>query len=183
MGVSLVENKKLWCISPMAFIAVISVIFLFQLAGGNALAADNNPAAGSGPRAIEAQPPLPDPKIDGEIETLRNGLKEKPSDSAFIRLGRLLLGKGALNDALQAFDEALRLNPRSFEAKIGKGVVLGRQGELEKAEQLLRNALVLNPNPVRVHYELALLYEKRGEFGKAIAEYKEGLIKYQEGKR
>jgi hypothetical protein len=41
----------------------------------------------------------------------------------------------------------------------------------------------LNPNPVRVHYELALLYEKRGEFARAIAEYKEGLIKYQEGKR
>jgi Tfp pilus assembly protein PilF len=77
----------------------------------------------------------------------------------------------------------LRLNPRSFEARIGKGVVLGRQGELDKAEQLLRDALVLNPNPVRVHYELALLYEKRGEFARAIAEYKEGLIKYQEGKR
>ena len=160
-----------------AFIALAAV------ATPPAMALDGGNAAGSEPRAKEAQPPLPDPKIDGEIETLRNGLKEKPGDSAFIRLGHLLLGKGALNDALQAFDEALRLNPRSFEAKIGKGVVLGRQGELDKAEQLLRDALVLNPNPVRVHYELALLYEKRGEFGKAIAEYKEGLIKYQEGKR
>jgi len=58
-------------------------------------------------------------------------------------------------------------------------------GERKVADEIeaLRRALVLNPHPVRVHYELGLLYEKQGDFGKAVAEYKEGLKKYQEGKR
>jgi len=122
-------------------------------------------------------------QIDGEIEALRNEMKVKPTDSAASRLGQLLLGKGALNEAMGAFGEALKLNPRSFEARVGEGVVLGRQGEFAMAEQVLRDALVLNPNPVRVYYELGLLYEKHGDFGKAVSEYKEGLKKYQEGKK
>lgn len=118
-----------------------------------------------------------------EIEALRGEMKEKPTDAAAIRLGQLLLGQGALNEAMEAFDAAVRLNPRSFEARVGKGIALGRQGEFAKAEQVLRDALVLNPNPVRVHYELGQLYEKQGDFGKAVSEYKEGLKKFQEGKK
>ena len=110
-------------------------------------------------------------------------MKERPTDSAASRLGQLLLGKGALNEAMEAFDAALKLNPRSFEARVGKGIVLGRQGEFAKAEQVLRDALVLNPNPVRVHYELGMLYEEQGDFDNAVSEYKEGLKKYQEGKK
>jgi cytochrome c-type biogenesis protein CcmH/NrfG len=122
-------------------------------------------------------------KIADEIVALRGEMKEKPTDSAASRLGQLLLGKGALNEAMEAFDVAMELNPRSFEARIGKGIVLGRQGEFAKAEQVLRDALVLNPNPVRVHYELGQLYEKQDHFGKAVSEYKEGLKKSQEGKK
>ena len=124
-----------------------------------------------------------DKKTDVEIETTRQEIKEKPAYPLYLRLGYLLLKKGALNEAIQSFDEALKLNPRSHEAKTGRGIVLGRQGEFEKAEQVLRDALVLNPNPVRVHYELGLLYEKHGDADKAIAEFKEGLKKYQEGRK
>jgi len=129
-------------------------------------------------------PPPPDErKIADEIEALRGQMKEKPSDSVATRLGELLLGKGALDEAMAAFEDALKLNPRSFEARVGKGIVLGRLGKFAEALQQLRDALVLNPNPVRVHYELGLLYEKHGDFSKAVSEYKEGLKKYQEGKK
>jgi tetratricopeptide (TPR) repeat protein len=57
------------------------------------------------------------------------------------------------------------------------------EGKISDEIEALRRALVLNPHPVRVHYQLGLLYEKEGDFGKAVAEYKEGLKKYQEGKR
>ncbi len=115
-----------------------------------------------------------------EIGAIRNELKERPTAAGFVRLGELLLKENSLKEAGEAFDEALRMNPRSLEARIGKGTVLVRQGDLAQAEQVLREALPLNPNPLRVHYELGLLYEKQGDFARAVAEYKEGLKKHQE---
>jgi Flp pilus assembly protein TadD len=116
-----------------------------------------------------------------EIERLRSEMKVKPADSTALRLGQLLLKKGDNGEALLSFEEALKLNPRSVEAKVGKGIALGRQGEYDSAEQALREALPLNPNPARVHYELGVLCERRGDFSGAVSEFKEGLKRYQEG--
>ncbi len=151
------------------------VIPLFVLALLSPHPAKAAPAAQAAPVAAGGQ-------TTQEIEALRKELQEKPGEAAFIRLGNLLLETGDANGALQAFEDALRLNPRSFEARTGKGVVLGRQGKFAEAGDVLAGALALNPHPARVHYELGILYEKQGEFGKAIAEYKEGLNKKQEEK-
>ena len=148
-----------------------------------AKALDNHTGAGVEATVQGAPAPSVERRIADEIEALRGEMKKRPTDSAASRLGQLLLGKGALNEAMEAFDAALKLNPRSFEARVGKGIVLGRLGKFAEAEQQLRDALLLNPNPVRVHYELGLLYEKQGDFGKSVSEYKEGLKKYQEGKK
>ncbi len=122
--------------------------------------------------------PRRDDWIDREIETLRNGIKVKQTDAAYIRLGYLLCKKGAFDDAVRVFDEALKLNPHAREAKTGKGIALCWKGEFEGAEEVLRDALVLNPDPAKVHYGLGLVYQKRGDSGKAIAEYKEGLKRF-----
>ncbi len=131
--------------------------------------------------AVQTTPVAAGQQASQEIEALRKELQKKPGDTGFIRLGNLLLETGDVNGALQAFEDALRLNPRSFEARVGKGAALGRLGKFAEAGDILTGALALNPHPARVHYELGILYEKQGEFGKAIAEYKEGL-KYQEEK-
>jgi Flp pilus assembly protein TadD len=119
--------------------------------------------------------------MDGELESLRKELKETPTETSALRLGELLLKKGASDEALASFNRALEMNPRSLEAKIGRGVALGRMGETVKAEKALREALPLNPNPARVHLELGRLFEQRGDFARAVAEYKEGLKRFQEG--
>jgi Flp pilus assembly protein TadD len=131
--------------------------------------------------AAEAKAKPDEKDSNAEIEALRDEMKEKPADSTALRLGQLLLKKGDNGKALLSFEEALKLNPRSVEAKVGKGIALGRQGEYGKAEQTLREALPLNPNPARVHYELGVLCERRGDFAGAVSEYKEGLKRYQEG--
>jgi Flp pilus assembly protein TadD len=119
--------------------------------------------------------------MDGELESLRKELKETPTETSALRLGELLLKKGASDEALATFNRALEMNPRSLEAKIGRGVALGGIGETEKAEKALREALPLNPNPARVYLELGRLFEQRGDFARAVAEYKEGLKRFQEG--
>jgi tetratricopeptide (TPR) repeat protein len=121
--------------------------------------------------------------IDEEIALARANVKADPANAVLhVRLAYLLVRKGALNDAMRSFDEALKLNPRMFDAKTGRGVVLARKGELKDAERILQDALLLNPNPVRTHYELGLVYEKLGDTEKAMAEFKEGIKKHEQGR-
>lgn len=134
--------------------------------------------------AIPAEVPQAAGKVDDEIEKARLGVKAEPANaSVHTRLGYLLIGKGALDEAMGSFDEALKLNSRAHEAKTGKGAVLARKGNLKDAEQTLKDALLLNPNPVRTHYELGLVYEKRGDHEKAVAEFKEGIRKHEQGRQ
>jgi Flp pilus assembly protein TadD len=103
---------------------------------------------------------------------------------AHARLGSALLSRGdSEEEAIRAFDMALKLNPRNAEAKTGKGIVLLRKGDFALAEQLLREALLQSPDPVKIHYELGLLYQKKGSFDQAVAEFKEGISKFQQGRR
>ena len=43
-------------------------------------------------------------------------------------------------------------------------------------------AVPVDPNPVRTHYELGLVYEKLGDTEKAMAEFKEGIKKHEQGR-
>ena len=163
-----------WAWSGLAFLLLWSALATRPLAAQEGVATSTSPTGDS--PAVSG-----DGNISVEIEPLRHEMNEKPGETTAVRLGQLLLRKGDLDGALGSFEDALRFNPCSFEARIGKGIVLGRRGEYGKAENILRDALVLNPKPARVHYELGLIYEKQGDFGKAIVEYKEGLKKYREG--
>jgi len=122
-------------------------------------------------------------RIDEEIAKARVNIKREPSNASLhVRLGHLFIGKGVFDDAMHSFDEALKYNPRSNEAKTGRGIVLARKGNLAEAVEALKDALVLNPNPVRTHYELGLVYERLGEMDRAVAELKEAIKKYEQGR-
>ena len=122
--------------------------------------------------------------IDEEIAAAVASVKASPANAVlYVRLGYLQVRKGALDDAMRSFDDALKINPRMFDAKTGRGAVLARKGDLNEAERVLQDALLLNPNPVRTHYELGLVYEKLGVPDKALAQFKEGIRKYEQGRQ
>jgi predicted Zn-dependent protease len=115
---------------------------------------------------------------------VREQIAQSPDDVLlYVRLGYLLLNAGEPAEAKTAFDEALKRNRHSHAAMTGEGIILARAGSLKEAEQVLKTALVSNPDPVRTHYELGLVYEKEGDTEKALAEYKEGIAKYQQGRK
>ena len=140
------------------------------------------PAPEKGPTSVSG-PASPTPG-ENEIRSLREQIAQAPDDVLpYVRLGYLLLNAGAPAEAKTAFDEALKRNGHSHAALTGEGIILARAGNLKEAEQVLKSALVRNPDPVRTHYELGLVYEKEGDLEKALAEYKEGIAKYQQGRK
>lgn len=163
-----------------AHAVLLSLLLVPPLARGAEEASGTKEAAPAKPAVAAAAAD----KTEIEIATARENLKAAPANATLhIRLAYLLVAKGELDEAMRTFDEALKLNARAFDAKTGRGVVLARQGKLKEAEQVLQDALLLNPNPVRTHYELGLVYEKLGNLDKAIAEFKEGIRKHEQGRQ
>ncbi len=99
-----------------------------------------------------------------------------------VRNGYRHLEGGGLEDALGAFGQALRSQPRNVAALTGRGMVLARQGRLREAEETLRAALVLNPDPAPTLYELGQVYLRLGEPGRAVAAFKEGIAHRSKGR-
>jgi|SRR5208337_1494489 len=120
---------------------------------------------------------------DKAIETVRESLKADASSAvAYDQLGYMLLSKRLHQEALSAFDAALKLNPRMRTSRTGKGLALLGKGDVNEAEAVLKEALQLNPYPSMTHYALGLAYERSNEYEKAIEQYKEGIQSFREGK-
>ena len=115
--------------------------------------------------------------------TPEGGSVSAPDWMTLTRKGYRQLDTGDLDGATASFDRALAQQPLAHAAKTGKGIVLARKGDLKGAARVLREALVLNPDPVRAHYELGRVYQRLGDFDRAVTEFKAGLEKFREGRK
>ena len=116
--------------------------------------------------------------------------RENPTARDFEIRGRGLIKKAWGRDtyfaAREQFEQALRLDPDSFEAtvrlaQIGANAVLAdwsdddRAGEFARAEALDRVALTRNPNSVIAHFVRAALLRAHGDYEQAITAYERTL--------
>jgi tetratricopeptide (TPR) repeat protein len=98
------------------------------------------------------------------IENYRRVLSVAPNwVEAHINLGVALYQSGLLQDARQAFEAAVRLEPENGISRYNLGCVLEEEGRIDQAVEHLRCAERLMPSHPDVHFNLALAYEKRGE--------------------
>lgn len=100
---------------------------------------------------------------------------EPKNPQSKILLGRLEWARGATNAAESAFQEALKLDPKSAESIFSLGSLLSAHSP-EKAKALFLKFLELNPDEAaEAHYQLALLEQKAGRVPEAIARLKKAL--------
>ena len=93
---------------------------------------------------------------------------------AKLGLGDLMLRQGRLADAEPLYRSVLAADPGSLDAAMGIAAVQIRAGGdgVSKAEASLRSILEKSPTLPRAHFLLGQVYEIRGEWSKAAAEFR-----------
>ena len=84
-------------------------------------------------------------------------------------------GKGNLDEAIAAFDEALQLDPDYADAYFALANSYNKKGNLDKAIAAIRKAIELNPQEALYHTELSRLYVQRGMIPEAEAAKAEAM--------
>jgi len=77
---------------------------------------------------------------------------------------------GRYDQALQAFDQALKLKPNDPAITTYKATVFYAKGNYPQAMQLCEQALKLNPNFGRAYYQRGMIYEKQEKYDQAVAD-------------
>ncbi|HIJ70763.1 MAG TPA: tetratricopeptide repeat protein [Planctomycetes bacterium] len=88
--------------------------------------------------------------------------------------GDVLLKTGRVDEAMTHFEEALRINPQHFEARLNLGVALSRLNCAEEAVECFKEVLRFRQWPV-AYNNLGRAYALLGEYDLAIQNYKEAV--------
>ncbi|MEM6752861.1 MAG: tetratricopeptide repeat protein, partial [Cyanobacteria bacterium P01_C01_bin.38] len=80
------------------------------------------------------------------LATLNNIEPVQAQSSGATQKGYNLLKKGWVDDAIKAFEQALRSNPQSLQARLGLAIAYNRAGRIEDAFQAYQQVLAIDPS-------------------------------------
>ncbi len=99
---------------------------------------------------------------------------------AFLNLGRMEKGAGRPEQALEAYEQALRLRPDYLAAYNNLGSLYASTGRLAEAEATYRKAIELDASYSSAWYNLGELYKDQKRYAEAISAY-QGALKARPG--
>ncbi|HUJ72982.1 MAG TPA: tetratricopeptide repeat protein [Verrucomicrobiae bacterium] len=90
-------------------------------------------------------------------------------------LGTALIEDGRLTEAVQLYEQTLRIAPYLSAAHYNLGVALARLGRQQEAMAQWEQALQIDPDDAEAHYNLGLALSQAGRIPQAIAHYEQAL--------
>jgi tetratricopeptide (TPR) repeat protein len=96
------------------------------------------------------------------------GWSAAPDVQSYITQGIENSQAGRYDQALQAFDQALKLKPKDPALITYKGIVYYARGKNDQAMQLFEEAIKLNPNFGRAYYQRGMIYQHQEKYDKAL---------------
>jgi tetratricopeptide (TPR) repeat protein len=111
------------------------------------------------------------------LETLwRDTLAKNPNAwLAHNNLGTVLRQAGKPQEALQCFEQALRIKPDLAEGYYNMGVTLARLDRFQEAIEHYEQALRLKPDFAEAHYNLGIALAESGRIAESMVQWKEAL--------
>ncbi len=111
-------------------------------------------------RALDLLPPEQATEVQLFLDQTREPVR-------WLRLGDLLLGRGDMEGALEAFAQAEELGANAVDVAVGRSAALIALQALDQAQALLQAALLSAPEDARLYNNLGLVAQARGEIDEA----------------
>ena len=110
--------------------------------------------------------------ISQQIQRLRRTIQQRPNHADLhYRLGLLLRNRGQIEEAIDAFGQAVAINPCYMKALIKLGLALKEVGRTDEAIEIFKQATEVHGEYADLHYQLGLLFAQRYQFEMAIEQY------------
>lgn len=111
------------------------------------------------------------------IARLAGELSRRPSNNAafYLALGNAYQAAGDAANALQAYEQAVKLKPGSARELRYLGISLKATGQLSRAVEILQRSTQLAPDDPQSWFELGLLAAAQGRTGQAIAHLRRAI--------
>jgi tetratricopeptide (TPR) repeat protein len=90
---------------------------------------------------------------------------------AYVILGEWHRLRNRNDEALSDFDQALKLDPKSYNATAGRGATLGQKGQGEEALAHFERAIVLDPQNPYGYILRGQWRQRRNQFADAMADF------------
>lgn len=104
-------------------------------------------------------------RIDPNMQDAREGL-----EGVYVTRGLLARQSGKRGEALTAFEEAVKANPKSASAALELGAELESQGQSERAMDVYGKAAAASPDDAATHAKLGAVFAARGMNDRAATE-------------
>jgi tetratricopeptide (TPR) repeat protein len=112
----------------------------------------------------------------GAIQSFREIVAQYPMEvEAYTQLGRLLMGEGALEEAIDGFKRALVVEAEAKDVYNALGSAYSYQGRHDEAITSHQRYVSLAPKEPNAHDSLGLSYQWAGRYAEAIQEYNRAL--------
>ncbi|MEJ2703753.1 MAG: tetratricopeptide repeat protein, partial [Sedimentisphaerales bacterium] len=104
------------------------------------------------------------------------------NDYSFVRAGNEFFKAGDTDNAIQEYQEALKLNPNNVEAHLKLGFLFYNATQHhEEGMAHYRKALELDPSDPRIHHDLGMALFHQGQFKQAVQHLSEALKRLPNG--
>jgi len=114
-----------------------------------------------------------DPKNEKAIEALSTLAPRSAGD--YIKVARTKANSQQWEEAIRAYDDAVRVEPGNAEAYAGRASAHAGKGAKERAHADYAKAIQLDPKAAGAHSGRAYLYESQGDHARAIADYSRSI--------
>lgn len=155
----------------LVFILVALLVGLAAACGGNPEQAARDTQA----LLDSAQAALDQGQYDKAVADFQAALARSKSLEGYFGLGNALTNLGRIDEAIAAYQEALRINPNHIPTLSNLGVAYYQQGRLREAQDTFRKVLSLNPDDAETHYLLAAALIQAGDLAAAEQELTRAL--------
>jgi tetratricopeptide (TPR) repeat protein len=112
---------------------------------------------------------------DEAIGHFRIGLRSRGTANGHSQFGFALAKSGRLDEAIVAYETALRIEPDRLGTLVQLGTTLAARGRFGEAATAWRRALELNPADLETRRLIAVAALRQGQVGDAVAAYRELL--------